>query len=70
MKYIFFFIILLVCTPLCNAQLQGLARIDSLVKELPKEKDDTDKVILLNALSDTYRNINPRLGITYGNKAL
>ncbi len=70
MKYIFYFIIVLACAQHCNAQLQGLARVDSLVKELPKANEDTNKVILLNAISTAYNNTNPKLGIMYGNKAL
>lgn len=53
-----------------NAQLQGQARLDSLLKELPKSKEDTNKVKLLSDISYDYNNINPQIGITYGTKAL
>jgi class 3 adenylate cyclase len=36
------------------AQVQGQARVDSLLKELPKQKEDTNKVKLLLKLSGTY----------------
>jgi len=48
------------------AQLQGQAKIDSLLKELPRQKEDTNKVKVLNALSYSYRNINPDEGLKYG----
>ena len=52
------------------ARLQGLACVDSLLKELSNAKDDTDKVMLLNILDSVYFNINPDLGIAYGNQQL
>ncbi|MFN3194521.1 MAG: adenylate/guanylate cyclase domain-containing protein [Chlorobiota bacterium] len=53
-----------------QAQLQGQARIDSLLAELPKAKGDTNEVKLLNSLSFAFRGINPDKGIEYGEKAL
>ncbi len=52
------------------AQLQGKARIDSLLKELPKAQLDTNYVILLGNLSFEYYSINPDEGIKYGEKGL
>ena len=52
------------------AQLQGQARIDSLLKELPIQKEDTNKVKLLNELSYGYWLINPDEGIKYGQNGL
>ena len=48
------------------AQKQGQAKIDSLLQELPKAKEDTNKVNLLGALSFKYYPINPDEGIKYG----
>jgi tetratricopeptide (TPR) repeat protein len=48
------------------AQKQGQARIDSLLKELPKAKEDTNKVNILKDLCYCYSTINPNEGIEYG----
>jgi tetratricopeptide (TPR) repeat protein len=53
-----------------EAQLQGQAKIDSLMKELPKMKDDTNGVNLLSYLSYYYSSINPDEGIKYGEQGL
>jgi len=52
------------------AQKQGQAAIDSLLKELPNTKEDTNKVMLLDDLSFAYRNTDPDEGIKYGQKEL
>jgi class 3 adenylate cyclase len=52
------------------AQKQGQAKIDSLLKELPKAKEDTNKVKLLDDLSYEYYTINPDDGIKYGEQCL
>ena len=49
---------------------QGQALINSLLKEIPKQKEDTNKVKLLNNLSFDYSNINPDEGIKYGQQAM
>ena len=56
----------------CNsyAQKQGKSAIDSMLNELPKQKEDTNKVNLLNALSRNYGNIKPDEGVKYGEQAL
>ena len=53
-----------------HAQLQGQPLIDSLITQLPKAKEDTNKVILLNDLSLTYYSINPDEGLKYGKQGL
>ena len=55
---------------LCFAQeKQGKARIDSLLNQLLKVKEDTSKVKLLNDLSDTYSYISADEGIKIGKEA-
>jgi class 3 adenylate cyclase/Tfp pilus assembly protein PilF len=51
MKTLFFIIFILINTQFLNAQLQGQAKIDSLLKELPKIKEDTNGVKLLKEIS-------------------
>jgi tetratricopeptide (TPR) repeat protein len=53
-----------------KAQLQGQAKIDSLLKELPKMKNDTNAVNLLSTLSFAMYSINPDKGVEYGEKGL
>jgi len=66
--------LLIVCILLISvqthAQLQGQDKIDSLLKELPKAKGDTNEVKLLKSLSFSYKGSNPDKGIEYGQKAL
>lgn len=52
------------------AQLQGQPFIDSLLKELPKMPDDTNKVIALGDISFGYRTIDSEKGILYAEKCL
>jgi len=52
------------------ATLQGQARIDSLLKELPQQKEDTNKVKLLVELSGCYKTISPDEGIKYDQLSL
>ncbi|MBE2190375.1 MAG: tetratricopeptide repeat protein, partial [Candidatus Kapabacteria bacterium] len=52
------------------AQLQGQAIVDSLLKELPKMKEDTNKVSLLQMMSFQYNSLDPELGVKYGHEAL
>ena len=69
MKY--FFALLLLCSPhFAGAKLNGHAAIDSLLRELAKAKEDTNKVLLLNTIDSLYFNISPDLGIAYGNQQL
>ncbi|TNE33987.1 tetratricopeptide repeat protein, partial [bacterium] len=50
--------------------LQGQARLDSLLSELPKAKGDTNEVNLLGDISFWYNSSNPDRGIEYGQKGL
>jgi two-component system, NtrC family, sensor kinase len=52
------------------AQRQGQDRIDSLLGDVPKSVEDTNKVKLLIDLSHTYYSINPDDGLRYGKEAL
>ena len=52
------------------AQLEGQGRIDSLLIELPKANEDTNKVKLLIDLSHTYYSINPDEGLNFGKQGL
>jgi len=52
------------------AQLEGQAKLDSIVRELPKYNDDTNKVRILNTISFEYMNIDPDYGIRKGTDAL
>ena len=48
---------------------EGRIRINSLLSELPKSIEDTNKVNLLCSLSMTYFNIDPDSGIKYGHQS-
>lgn len=67
-----FFLVLfiLLVTPHAHAKLAGQARLDSLLKELPRQKEDTNKVRLLFAISWGYGVIRPEEGITYGQQCM
>jgi len=52
------------------AQKQGQALLDSQLAELPKMKEDTNKVRLLKDISFSYNSINPDTGIKYGRQCL
>jgi tetratricopeptide (TPR) repeat protein len=68
-----FFLLLLFTVPIAHqspAQRQGQDRIDSLLVDLPKSHEDTNKVKLLIDLSHTYYSINPDEGLRYGKSAL
>ena len=71
MKKIFLFFIITICAGKQSpAQLQGQDRIDSLLSQLPKANDDTNKVKLLIDLSHTYYSINPDEGLNFGKQGL
>lgn len=53
-----------------NIPLQGQARVDSLLAQLPDAKGDTNEVNLLQTLSSEFRSSDPDKGIAYGNKGL
>ena len=69
-KYILFFIITSFIVKQSQGQLQGQDRIDSLLAQLPKTKEDTNKVKLLIDLSHTYYSINPDEGLKFGKQGL
>ena len=68
--HIFFSLFVIFFAMPSHAQKQGQAAIDSMLKDLPKAKEDTNKVNLLNGLSFCYHNIKPDEGIKYGQQAL
>jgi len=71
MKKILLLIIITVCSVEQSwPQLQGQLRIDSLLAQLPKAKEDTNKVKLLIDLSHTYYSINPDEGLRFGKQGL
>lgn len=61
---------LLVASVRTSGQKQGQPLIDSLLKELPIQKEDTNKVKLLNDLSFAYNTINPNEGLKYGQQSM
>ncbi|MEO6834009.1 MAG: adenylate/guanylate cyclase domain-containing protein [Chitinophagaceae bacterium] len=66
-----FTVLFLVLPIFCSAQAkQGQARLDSLVAEVPKMKEDTAGVLLLDWIAYGYRNINPDEGLRYGRQQL
>ncbi|MGN6530156.1 MAG: tetratricopeptide repeat protein [Ginsengibacter sp.] len=69
-KLLLLFIISVFALKQSPAQLQGQQRIDSLLGQLPKAQEDTNKVKLLIDLSHSFYSINPDEGLNYGNKAL
>jgi signal transduction histidine kinase len=68
MKYFFFFFILFSSS--VNSQKRGQTAIDSLMVSLNSIKTDTSKVIILNLIAKEFKNVNPKQGIAFGNKAL
>ena len=71
MKKILFLFIMLCCSLFkVIAQKQGQPKIDSMLLELPKQKDDTNKVKLLKDISFNYSNTNPDDGLKYGQQSL
>jgi len=66
------FTLLLTCLPLLlSAQNKhGQALIDSLLHELPKQKEDTNKVNVLHTLAFNYLDNGPDEGLKYGNTGL
>jgi len=68
-------LLLLILITICvekqsQAQLQGQGRLDSLLGQLPKASEDTNKVKLLIDLSHTYYSINPDEGLQFGKQGL
>jgi adenylate cyclase len=71
-KYIKYLLLVLfaIGTVPTYAQLQGQAKIDSLLSELPQQKEDSNKVKLLDLLSNIYSTISPDRGLKYGQQAM
>lgn len=69
-KLLLLFIISMVILTQSSAQLQGQQRIDSLLRQLPQTKEDTNKVKLLIDLSHSYYSSDPDEGLNSGKKAL
>ena len=69
-----FFIILFLCslTAYCQNRkpLNGQARVDSLLNEIPAQKDDSNKVKLLNSISHAYVGISNNEMMKYSREAL
>ncbi|MCI4442203.1 MAG: tetratricopeptide repeat protein, partial [Lentimicrobium sp.] len=64
-------VFLIVISPIILfAQKSGQVLIDSLLVDLPKMKEDTLKVALLNHLSFAYTDFEPETGIKYAQKSL
>src|SRR4051812_31712789 len=53
-----------------ETKLTGQLLIDSLRKEIPALKNDSNKIRVLNALAFEYRNVKPYQGIKYAQDAL
>lgn len=70
LKYFILLLLLFFGKARCYAQLSGQPLIDSLLKEMQQQKEDTNKVKVLYALSYNYRNTNPDEGIKYGQQGL
>jgi len=67
----FSLVLLLVCAPIfAYSQRSGRALIDSLLNELPKAKEDTGKILLLDNISFSYSIINPDSGLAYANEEM
>ena len=58
--------LLIIFTPDLYAQKQGKARLDSLVQELSRRGDDTNKVKLLSAIAFQAKEIAPDEGLKFG----
>lgn len=69
-KILLLFIITFFVMDQLSAQLQGQDRIDSLLRQLPRANEDSNKVKLLIDLSHTYYSINPDEGLKYGKQGM
>ena len=72
MKKLFLLLLVLTgwwCEP-AQAQLQGKARLDSLLAVLPSATADTQKIYLMAQISFSFNAINPDSGLLYGTMAL
>lgn len=69
MKYVILIFVALICTT-ASAQKRGQELADSLLNELPKQKDDSNKVMLFGRLGRAYMMFNVRESIAYTEKGL
>lgn len=69
---LFFYFLFLLTIDSASAQDEASQSplIDSLLAQLSKSRNDTNKVNLLHDLSNTYRNIDPKSGIKYAQQGL
>lgn len=63
-------ILILINTNTLLSNLQSDLTIDSLLKELPNMKEDTNGVNLLKEISFEYRNLDPNEGIIFGKQGV
>jgi signal transduction histidine kinase len=69
MKYTILICLAFLCANL-SAQKKGQSLVDSLVRELPKMKDDSNKVRFLGLIAQKYMLFNPNEGFVYAENAL
>jgi len=69
MKYTLLISLAFLCVDL-SAQKKGQPLVDSLVSELPKMKDDSNKVRFLGLIAQNYMLFNPNEGFVYAENAL
>ncbi len=69
-KFIFGILLLTITVTSLRAQMQGKALADSLLKELPKAKEDTHKVNILYELARECIAIDPEQGSKYAEQCL
>ena len=70
MKSILLLLLVFTISNLKAEPLQGQAKLDSLLAELPNAKGDTNEVNLLSNISSSYYSTNPDKGIEYGTRGL
>src|SRR5688572_5293118 len=70
MKNLFLLLVFASAASQSPAQPQGQHLIDSLLIQLPKANEDTNKVKLLNDLSLAYYSINPDEGLKFGDQGM
>jgi tetratricopeptide (TPR) repeat protein len=69
-KQLFSIALILLLPELVMAQMHKQKTVDSLLILISKAPEDTSKIDLLNKLSFTYYNIDPKKGIDFANQAL
>ncbi len=69
-KILIYFLFVLIITADLTAQKQGQDLVDSLLTELPKTIDDTNKVNLLYNIAYGYNILSPETGVEYAKQGL